>query len=53
MLEHAIRFVLAVTIVSSALIFLTPTAPSATTVVVLMTLGAFGAGHYARHRSWG
>ena len=53
MLYHAIQFFLATLTVGSALIFLGPTAPAATVVVVVMTLAAFGAGQYAKHRRFG
>jgi hypothetical protein len=47
--DHSIRLILAITIISSALIFLTPVASTATVTVIVMTVAAIGAGQYGRH----
>ena len=53
MLDHALRLILAISIISSALIFLTPTAPAATVTVVAMTVAVFGVEHFTRHHPFG
>lgn len=53
MLDHALRLILAISIISSALIFLTPTAPAAAVTVVAMTVAAIGVEQLGRHRPFG